>query len=104
MLFRPGSAAAYTLYDMAADAVAVLDALGWPAAHVVGISQGGTIAQTMATEFPARVLSLTSISSQPAPRIGQPSPRDLIAVLRVANPRRVKTAEDAAQYVVDMQR
>jgi pimeloyl-ACP methyl ester carboxylesterase len=104
MLFRPGSAAVYTLYDMAADAVAVLDDIGWPAAHVVGMSQGGAIAQTMATAFPERVASLTSISSQPAPRIGQPSPRDLVTVIRLANPRRVKTADDAGQYTVDLQR
>jgi pimeloyl-ACP methyl ester carboxylesterase len=104
MLFSPASAAVYTLHDMAADAVAVLDDLGWPAAHVVGMSQGGAIAQTMAAEFPERVLSLTSIASQPAPRIGQPSPRDLIKVIRIANPRRVKTADDAGQYTVDLQR
>jgi pimeloyl-ACP methyl ester carboxylesterase len=103
MLFKPASAAAYTLHDMAADAEAVLDDLGWSAAHVVGMSQGGAIAQTMATEFPERVLSLTSISSQPAPRIGQPSPLNLIKVIRIANPRRVKTADDAGQYVVDLQ-
>jgi pimeloyl-ACP methyl ester carboxylesterase len=105
MVFRPGSAAAYTLHDMAADAVAVLDDLGWPAAHVVGMSQGGTIAQTMATDFPERVLSLTSIASQPAPRIGQPSPRTLMTVIfGNVNPRRVKTAEDNAQYIVDLQK
>jgi pimeloyl-ACP methyl ester carboxylesterase len=103
MLFKPASAAAYTLQDMAADAVAVLDDLGWPATHVVGMSQGGAIAQTMATSFPERVLSLTSISSQPAPRIGQPSAGTLIKVIRVANPRRVKTADDAGQYSVDLQ-
>jgi pimeloyl-ACP methyl ester carboxylesterase len=103
MLFRPASAAAYTLHDMAADAVAVLDDIGWRAAHTVGMSQGGAIAQTMATDFPERVLSLTSISSQPAPRIGQPGPRDLLTVIRVANPRRVKTADDSGQYTVDLQ-
>jgi pimeloyl-ACP methyl ester carboxylesterase len=104
MLFNPASAAVYSLHDMAADAIAVLDDLGWPAAHVVGLSQGGAIAQTMATAFPERVLSLTSIASQPAPRIGQPSPRDLLKVIRVANPRRVKTADDAGQYTVDLQK
>ncbi len=53
----------YTLSDMAADAIAVLDALGLEDAHVVGMSLGGMIAQTMAIEQPARVRSLTSISS-----------------------------------------
>ena len=53
----------YTLDDMAADAVGLLDALAIPAAHVVGASMGGMIAQIMAASFPDRVLSLTSIMS-----------------------------------------
>lgn len=54
---------AYTLSDMAADAVAVLDAVGLAEAHVAGQSLGGMIAQTLAIEHPHRVRSLTSISS-----------------------------------------
>lgn len=53
----------YLLSDMAADAVAVLDDLDYPAAHVVGASLGGMIAQTIAAEHPQRVLTLTSIMS-----------------------------------------
>jgi pimeloyl-ACP methyl ester carboxylesterase len=53
----------YTLSDMAADAVAVLDALGVDSAHVVGASLGGMIAQTVAIEHPRRVRTLTSIMS-----------------------------------------
>jgi pimeloyl-ACP methyl ester carboxylesterase len=55
--------APYTLSDMAADAVGLLDALDVPAAHVVGASMGGMIAQTMAIEHPGRVRTLTSIMS-----------------------------------------
>mmetsp|Transcript_24538 Transcript_24538/g.48765 ORF Transcript_24538/g.48765 Transcript_24538/m.48765 type:complete len:314 (-) Transcript_24538:9-950(-) len=53
----------YTLSDMASDSFGLLDFLGVPAAHVVGASMGGMIAQTMALSRPERVLSLTSIMS-----------------------------------------
>jgi pimeloyl-ACP methyl ester carboxylesterase len=54
---------AYTLDDMAADAVGLLDALGIGRAHIVGASMGGMIAQLVAINHPDRVLSLTSIMS-----------------------------------------
>ena len=54
---------AYRVEDMAADAVGLLDALGVAKAHIVGMSMGGMIAQTVASDFPGRVLSLTSIMS-----------------------------------------
>jgi pimeloyl-ACP methyl ester carboxylesterase len=59
---------AYTLDDLADDAVALLDALHIRAAHVVGASMGGFIAQLMAINHPDRVLSLTSIMSGPGGR------------------------------------
>ncbi|WP_067537341.1 alpha/beta fold hydrolase [Nocardia crassostreae] len=69
------SSTAYTLSDMAADAVGLLDALGVDSAHVVGLSQGGMIAQTLAAEHPARARSLTSISSTTGnPGVGQAAP------------------------------
>jgi pimeloyl-ACP methyl ester carboxylesterase len=56
----------YTGADLVADAVGVLDAYGVPAAHVVGVSAGGALAQLLALGFPDRVLSLVLISTSPA--------------------------------------
>jgi pimeloyl-ACP methyl ester carboxylesterase len=68
--------APYRLTDMAGDAVGVLDHLGIEAAHVVGASMGGMIAQTIAIEHPERVLSLTSIMSTTGERkVGRPKLR-----------------------------
>jgi pimeloyl-ACP methyl ester carboxylesterase len=53
----------YTLEHMAADAAALLDALGIERAHIVGASMGGMIAQLVAADFPGKTLSLTSIMS-----------------------------------------
>ena len=55
----------YSLDDMAADAAALLDALGIPAAHIVGASMGGFIAQLVALNHPEHALTLTSIMSGP---------------------------------------
>jgi pimeloyl-ACP methyl ester carboxylesterase len=59
---RPG----YTSADLVTDAAGVLDAHGIAAAHVVGVSAGGAIAQSLALGFPDRVLSLALISTSPA--------------------------------------
>ena len=53
----------YSLSDMAQDSVSLLKNLGFEAAHIVGASMGGMIAQTMAIEHASNVLSLTSIMS-----------------------------------------
>jgi pimeloyl-ACP methyl ester carboxylesterase len=80
----------YTLDDMAADGFALLDHLGITAAHVVGISMGGMIAQTMAVLRPKRVRSLTSIMSTTGRRtVGWQDPRLLPLLLA----RRVSTRE-----------
>jgi pimeloyl-ACP methyl ester carboxylesterase len=55
----------YTFDDMADDAVRVLDGYGISPAHLVGMSMGGVIAQLVALKHPARVASLTVISSSP---------------------------------------
>jgi pimeloyl-ACP methyl ester carboxylesterase len=75
------SDARYTLEDMADDAVGLLDYLEIDAAHVVGASMGGMIAQTMAVRHPQRVLSLSSIMSTTGEReVGQ-ARAEAIAVL-----------------------
>jgi len=53
----------YALTALADDAFGLLDHLGLDSAHVVGVSMGGMIAQTVAIEQPARVRSLTSVMS-----------------------------------------
>lgn len=76
----------YTLADMADDAVAVLDALEWPSAHIVGISLGGMIGQDMAIRHPSRVRSLTSMSSAPAwsLRVSRPRLLTLLGAIKIA--------------------
>ena len=64
----------YTLADMAADSVAVLDVLGIDKAHVCGASMGGMIAQRVAARYPERVRSLTlMMTSSGARRLPGPS-------------------------------
>jgi pimeloyl-ACP methyl ester carboxylesterase len=58
---RPG----YTGDDLIADPIAVLDALGVERAHVAGMSMGGAIAQRLAVDHPARLLSLTLLCTSP---------------------------------------
>ena len=53
----------YTLSDMAGDVAGLLNHLGQAGAHIVGLSMGGMIAQTLAIEHPQRCFSLTSILS-----------------------------------------
>jgi pimeloyl-ACP methyl ester carboxylesterase len=66
--------AAYLLSDMAADTVGLMDHLGFDSAHVVGISMGGMIGQTLAIEHPDRVRSLVSMHSTTGNRwVGQPT-------------------------------
>jgi pimeloyl-ACP methyl ester carboxylesterase len=79
----------YALRDMAADAVAVLDALDIRRAHVMGISLGGMIAQRLAIDHGDRVLSLTSAMSRTSEtEYGQSSP-EALAVL-MAKPARTR--------------
>jgi pimeloyl-ACP methyl ester carboxylesterase len=70
--------APYDLSDMARDVVGLLDALGIDAAHVVGASMGGAIAQTLAIEHRQRLRSLTSIMATSGdPSLPPPTPEAL---------------------------
>jgi pimeloyl-ACP methyl ester carboxylesterase len=72
------SSVSYTLSDMAADTIGLLDALDISSAHLVGISMGGAIAQTVAIEYPDRVRSLTSMMSTTGDmKVGQATPETM---------------------------
>jgi pimeloyl-ACP methyl ester carboxylesterase len=65
----------YSIADMADDAAGLIAALGLEAAHVVGVSMGGMIGQTLAIRHPGRVKSLVSIMSTTGdPSVGHPTP------------------------------
>jgi pimeloyl-ACP methyl ester carboxylesterase len=75
---------AYDLGDMAEDARGLLDVLGIASTHVLGMSMGGMIGQTLATRHPDRVRTLTSVfSTTGSRRVGQPARS---TILRLARP------------------
>jgi pimeloyl-ACP methyl ester carboxylesterase len=75
----------YTLTDMAADAASLLSELNAAPAHVVGVSMGGMIAQTLAAQRPESARSLVSIMSNTGNRWkGQPAFRIYRYLLRQA--------------------
>ena len=93
---------AYTLTDMAADGIALLSALGITRAHVVGASMGGMIAQIMASRWPSRVASLTSIMSTSGARgLPGPSPaiRRRMLARRPADPSRAEAIAAGADIL-----
>ena len=62
----PAGEPGYTGDDLSLDPLRVLDALGVTAAHLVGVSMGGGMAQDLAVRFPERVLSLTLVATTAA--------------------------------------
>ena len=88
--------APYDLNDMAADTVALMDALQITKAHVVGASMGGMIAQQVAAKYPARVRSLVSIMSSTGDRSLPPATKEAQRALfaRPANPHDQKSVVD----------
>jgi pimeloyl-ACP methyl ester carboxylesterase len=76
----------YTLEDMAADAIGLLDALSITEAHIIGRSMGGMIAQLAAAIHPQRVISLTSIMSTTGNPELPPAAPDVLAMLMAPAP------------------
>jgi pimeloyl-ACP methyl ester carboxylesterase len=94
--------APYTLSDMAADGISLLDALGIGSAHVIGASMGGMIVQTMAIEHPERVRSMTSVMSTTGEsEYGTPDPECLSALASVMAP--AETREERVAAGVELQ-
>jgi len=73
--------APYTLSDMAGDVVKLMDALGLESAHLLGMSMGGMICQTVVIEHPTRVRSLTSYASGAGDVRPLPTPKAMRALL-----------------------
>lgn len=98
VLVSGARAAPYLVEDMATDALDLLDALDVGAAHVIGVSMGGMIAQALAVRAPSRVQSLCSVMSTTGdPSVGRPRQEAAEALLRPAP----RTAEEAERQAVE---
>jgi pimeloyl-ACP methyl ester carboxylesterase len=95
--------APYMLGDMAADALAVLSALGVARAHVVGVSMGGMIAQLLAAHHGHRVLTLTSIMSGSSRR-GLPGPTRAVRAAMLRQPRDPSSVDSVLDTAVALWR
>lgn len=73
----------YDLGDMASDVIGLMNGLKLDTAHVVGMSMGGMIAQTLAARYPERIRTLTTIfSTSGSLRVGQPAFKTILKLLR----------------------
>lgn len=99
---HPGYAAA----DLVADAAGVLSAYEIPAAHVVGVSAGGALAQLLALGHADRVLSLVLISTSFAVSTGRDLPPPTEAFTRFVTTAKVDWSdpESVIEYLVDYSR
>ena len=99
--FRGEGHPAYQLDDMARDVAGLLDSLEIPAAHLVGASMGGFIAQLVAINHPERVLSLTSIMSGPGGSDAVDPKPEGVAILMVPPP---ATREEQIELAMSIHR
>jgi pimeloyl-ACP methyl ester carboxylesterase len=89
----------YDLGDMGDDAAGLVDALNLSSAHVVGVSMGGMIAQSLAARHPAKVQSLVSMmSTTGARRVGRPA----LSTLRLMMARPSRSRSEFADRAVRM--
>lgn len=87
LLLRRFTTPGYDLADMADDMRALLRALGLASAHVLGVSMGGMIGQTLAARHPEAVRTLVSlVSSTGARRVGAPARSTVLRMLRPPAP------------------
>ncbi len=98
MVRRKPVAAGYTVDDMATDAAGLLDALDIDRAHVVGMSMGGMIAQSLAIHHAHKVVSLTSVMSNTGDRKnGGINKRVLLKLARMKPSTKETAAEDGTE-------
>ena len=93
----------YTLADMAADSVGILDALGIPKAHICGASMGGMIAQQIVVRHPDRVKSLTLMMTSSGAR-KLPGPSMKVRGAMLARPKDPTDVESVIAHYVELYR
>ncbi|MEO7709430.1 MAG: alpha/beta hydrolase [Caldimonas sp.] len=94
---------AYTLADMAADSVGILDALGIPKAHICGASMGGMIAQQIGVRHPGRVKSLTLMMTSSGSR-KLPGPSLKVRGAMLGRPKDPTDVESVIAHYVELYR
>jgi pimeloyl-ACP methyl ester carboxylesterase len=101
--YEPG-APQYTMRDLVADALGLLDAFGLARAHFVGMSAGGVISQLVAVDHPKQVASLTLISTSPGgPDLPGPSD-EFLAFVTAAAMRDWSDRTAVVNYIVEFER